>query len=162
MLERVDSPFFKRKLIYNLRARARARMHTRIHPYKHTHTHIHARTHARTHTSLNSITNLRLRALRRLHVEALRPFHITSRKYERMKYGHRKKTDIFRLSRAKHSVYQKIAILSSEHNRTICITALNDHLSNSLSSYRKFTIWEMNFFMLIQTLIYLMCIHGRG
>ena len=79
-----------------------------------------------------------LRALRRLHVEALRPFHITSGTYQRMKYGYRKKTDIFRLSCPKLPVVQKIAMLSSEHDQTICITALNYLLSNSHSSYRKF------------------------
>ena len=81
---------------------------------------------------------LELRSLAELHVATLRPFEIDSGRYERMKYGYRKKTGILRLSCSKDPVEQKIALLPSERDRDICTTALHFLLSTSSSSYKKF------------------------
>ena len=73
-----------------------------------------------------------LRVLSGIHVQALWPCHIDCGRYERMKYGYRKKTAIFRVTWSKQSVEEKIALLESESDRSVYICPALSAVQHSL------------------------------
>ena len=79
-----------------------------------------------------------LSCLKKEHILALRPFDVDCGKYDRMKYGYRKKKGIIGLTCSQQYIQEKIEKLSSQEDRAICTAAFQFLISNSLSSYKKF------------------------